>query len=150
MFMGPPEQDSDWNDTGIEGVYRFLTKVWAIAMKSLECNPVSRPEVVKETHKLIKGVVERLENQKVNTALVVWLVSVIIPVRRMDSYFVSGIVVGVVLWAGMNLIFTAIGITPTWSVGVGSFIINLISHVAFEISITYALLKYKARSETTT
>ena len=69
MYMGPPEQDSDWNDTGIEGVYRFLTKVWTISMKSLEYNPVSRPDVVKETHKLIKGVVERLENQKVNTAI---------------------------------------------------------------------------------
>jgi len=69
MFMGPPEQDSDWNDTGIEGVYRFLAKVWSIAMKSLEHNPVSIPDVVKETHKLIKGVVERLENQKVNTAI---------------------------------------------------------------------------------
>lgn len=84
------------------------------------------------------------------TGLVGWLVSVIIPVRRMDSYFVSGIVVGVVLWAGMNLIFTAIGITPTWSVGVGSFVINLITHVVPGISITYALLKYKARAETTT
>jgi len=81
--------------------------------------------------------------------LVGWLVSVIIPVRRMDSYFVSGIVVGVVLWAGMNLIFTAIGITPTWSVGIGSFVINLISHVVFGISITYTMLKYRARAETT-
>lgn len=66
---GPPEQDSDWNDTGIEGVYRFLTRVWAIAMKSIEYNPVSKPDVVKETHKLVKGVVERLENQKVNTVI---------------------------------------------------------------------------------
>lgn len=83
------------------------------------------------------------------TGLVGWLVSVIIPVRNMDSYFVLGIVAGVVLWAGMNLIFTAIGITPTWSVGVGSFVINLISHAVLGISITYALLKYKARAETT-
>lgn len=69
MFIGPPEQESDWNDTGIEGVYRFLAKVWAIVMKSLEYNPVSKPDIVKETHKLIKGVAERLENQKVNTAI---------------------------------------------------------------------------------
>lgn len=81
------------------------------------------------------------------TGLVGWLVSLIIPVRSMDSYFVTGIVVGVVLWASMNLIFTVIGITPTWSVGVGSFVINLISHVVLGISITYTLLKYKARAE---
>ena len=69
MFMGPPEQESDWNDTGIDGVYRFLTKVWTIAMKSLDNNVLSKPDVVKETHKLTKGVIERLENQKVNTAI---------------------------------------------------------------------------------
>jgi len=69
MFMGPPEQESDWNDTGIDGVYRFLTKVWTTAMKSLDNNVLSKPDVVKETHKLTKGVIERLENQKVNTAI---------------------------------------------------------------------------------
>jgi leucyl-tRNA synthetase len=69
MFMGLPEQDSEWNDTGIEGACRFLTKVWAIAMKSLENCPKPKPDVIKETHKLIKGVAERLENQKVNTAI---------------------------------------------------------------------------------
>jgi leucyl-tRNA synthetase len=78
MFMGPPEQDSDWNDAGIEGVYRFLTRVWTIAMTSIKNNPESKPDIVKETHKLIKGVVERLENQKVNTAVSLFMSILII------------------------------------------------------------------------
>lgn len=69
MFIGPPEQDSDWSDAGIEGVYRFLTRVWTLAMKSLKNNPASGHDAVKEMHKLIKGVGERIENQKVNTAI---------------------------------------------------------------------------------
>ena len=28
LFMGPAESDAEWNDQGIEGVYRFLGRVW--------------------------------------------------------------------------------------------------------------------------
>jgi leucyl-tRNA synthetase len=28
LFIGPPEQDKEWNDKGIEGVYRFLAKTY--------------------------------------------------------------------------------------------------------------------------
>jgi leucyl-tRNA synthetase len=69
MFIGPPEQESDWNDSGIEGVFRFLCKVWKMAMYSIAGNPMPVSEVVSETHKLIKGVTERIENQKLNTAV---------------------------------------------------------------------------------
>jgi leucyl-tRNA synthetase len=31
MFMGPPEQDIDWQDTGVEGVHRFLGRLWRLA-----------------------------------------------------------------------------------------------------------------------
>ena len=69
MFMGPPELDCEWNDSSIEGVYRFLKKVWTISMKSIVTRQPIIPNVTKETHKLIKGVVERLESQKVNTVI---------------------------------------------------------------------------------
>lgn len=69
MFMGPPEQDSEWADAGMEGMYRFLAKVWTLATKSIEHKPASTPERVRKTHKLVKGVVERLESMKVNTAI---------------------------------------------------------------------------------
>jgi leucyl-tRNA synthetase len=28
LFMGPAESDAEWNDQGVEGVYRFLGRVW--------------------------------------------------------------------------------------------------------------------------
>ncbi len=28
LFVGPPELDSEWDDRGIEGVYRFINKAW--------------------------------------------------------------------------------------------------------------------------
>ncbi len=28
LFIGPPEKDAEWNDTAVEGAYRFLRRVW--------------------------------------------------------------------------------------------------------------------------
>jgi leucyl-tRNA synthetase len=31
LFMGPPDQDAAWSDAGVEGVHRFLTRLWRLA-----------------------------------------------------------------------------------------------------------------------
>jgi leucyl-tRNA synthetase len=31
LFIGPPEQDADWSDEGVEGIHRFLARLWRIA-----------------------------------------------------------------------------------------------------------------------
>ncbi|MEA2266011.1 MAG: leucyl-tRNA synthetase [Solirubrobacteraceae bacterium] len=31
LFIGPPDQDADWSDTGVEGVHRFLGRLWRMA-----------------------------------------------------------------------------------------------------------------------
>src|SRR5687768_9312413 len=31
LFIGPPDQDADWNDEGVEGVHRFLARLWRLA-----------------------------------------------------------------------------------------------------------------------
>jgi len=28
LFIGPPDQDADWSDSGAEGMYRFLGRLW--------------------------------------------------------------------------------------------------------------------------
>jgi leucyl-tRNA synthetase len=33
LFMGPADQDMDWQDTGIEGVWRFLNRLWRVALE---------------------------------------------------------------------------------------------------------------------
>ena len=30
LFIGPPEQDAAWSDTGVEGVFRFLARLWRL------------------------------------------------------------------------------------------------------------------------
>jgi leucyl-tRNA synthetase len=36
LFAAPPEKDLDWSDKGVEGAYRFLSRIWNIVHKNLE------------------------------------------------------------------------------------------------------------------
>jgi len=36
LFMGPAESDAEWNDQGIEGVYRFLGRVWRQVTEAID------------------------------------------------------------------------------------------------------------------
>ncbi len=33
LFIGPPDQDADWSDEGVEGVHRFLARLWRIGVE---------------------------------------------------------------------------------------------------------------------
>lgn len=69
LFIGPPEVDSEWNDTGIEGCYRFLKKTWDFTVEQIEKNQKTDITSKKWLHLLIKKVTERIENFKMNTAI---------------------------------------------------------------------------------
>ena len=43
LFIGPPDQDADWSDEGMEGVHRFLSKLWRLAAETAE-EPQMAPE----------------------------------------------------------------------------------------------------------
>jgi leucyl-tRNA synthetase len=46
-FMGPPERSGDWTDEGVEGVHRFLARLWRLGEElaaSGEPGPVALPE----------------------------------------------------------------------------------------------------------
>jgi len=32
LFIGPPDQDADWSDEGVEGVHRFLGRLWRLGV----------------------------------------------------------------------------------------------------------------------
>ena len=36
LFIGPPDQDADWSDSGVEGVHRFLGRLWRLAAEVAE------------------------------------------------------------------------------------------------------------------
>jgi leucyl-tRNA synthetase len=36
LFIGPSDQDADWTDEGLEGVHRFLTRLWRLSREVVE------------------------------------------------------------------------------------------------------------------
>ena len=75
MFLGPLEQVKPWNTNGIEGISRFLSKVWRLIYPTYEGAPTtlsSEPmpeELLRRMHKAIKKVAEDTDNLKFNTAI---------------------------------------------------------------------------------
>jgi len=39
LFIGPPDQDADWSDEGLEGVQRFLSRLWRLSAEAAEHGP---------------------------------------------------------------------------------------------------------------
>lgn len=75
MFLGPLEQVKPWNTNGIEGISRFLGKVWRLvypeqegSMAQLTCDTLPE-ELLRRMHKTIKKVSEDTESLKFNTAI---------------------------------------------------------------------------------
>ena len=72
MFMGPPELDSEWQDTGLEGIKRFLQKVWNFATNHALILAATEQEdmaVTKRVHKFLFDYQERMRLFKPNTAI---------------------------------------------------------------------------------
>jgi leucyl-tRNA synthetase len=44
LFLGPPDQDAEWFDGGVEGSHRFLARLWRLALESAEEAPPGIPE----------------------------------------------------------------------------------------------------------
>ncbi|HEX2017032.1 MAG TPA: leucine--tRNA ligase, partial [Solirubrobacteraceae bacterium] len=41
LFIGPPDQDADWSDEGMEGVHRFLARLWRLAAETAQRSPAA-------------------------------------------------------------------------------------------------------------
>ncbi len=80
MFLGPLEQSKPWSTQGIEGVHRFLKKLWKL-FYDVEGNLIvsedepSKKEL-KSIHKLIKKVGEDIENFSFNTSIPAFMICV--------------------------------------------------------------------------
>ena len=72
LFMGPPELDCEWQDTGLEGVKRFLMRLWSFLTKpETILNPKEQEDgaTTRRLHAFMKDFQERLSAFKPNTAL---------------------------------------------------------------------------------
>ncbi len=69
MFMGPWVDGADWNASGIEGVHRFLWRVWELGLTEREPAGARDGNVDGVVHRTIKKVTEDLGDYHFNTAV---------------------------------------------------------------------------------
>lgn len=74
MFMGPLEATKPWNTNGVDGVRRFLDRVWRLLVDEDTDACKADDSALTDTqrravHKTIKKVTEDLENLRLNTAI---------------------------------------------------------------------------------
>jgi leucyl-tRNA synthetase len=69
MFLGPFNQGGDFYDTGIEGMYRFLRRVWVLLTSRVEIGAEEDAAVTRVLHKTIKGVTTDMESFGYNTSI---------------------------------------------------------------------------------
>ena len=79
MFLGPLEQSKPWDTKGIDGVNRFLRKVWRLFYDRdnfLVTDEKATPEELKALHKLIGKVRSDIEAFSFNTAVSAFMIAV--------------------------------------------------------------------------
>ncbi len=69
LFMGPPELDAEWQDTGLEGIKRFLNRLWHYLTTEGIIVTNEDEQTTKRVHRLIKEFQERVDRFKPNTAI---------------------------------------------------------------------------------
>ena len=78
MFLGPLEQSKPWDTNGIDGVNRFLKKLWGAFYKGDELvinDEQPSKESLKSIHKLIKKVGNDIENFSYNTSVSAFMIA---------------------------------------------------------------------------
>lgn len=69
LFVGPPELDSEWDDRGIEGVYRYINRFYNLVMDNKDKTIKATDDMVKLRNRFIYDVTTRLESFSLNTVI---------------------------------------------------------------------------------
>ncbi|MDQ1514230.1 MAG: leucyl-tRNA synthetase [Actinomycetota bacterium] len=75
LFVGPPGDDADWSDHGVDGASRFIGRVWRLATGEAGSAPVDRGEtdadraVTRGRHALVGKVTDDFDRWGYNTAV---------------------------------------------------------------------------------
>jgi leucyl-tRNA synthetase len=80
MFLGPVEQDKPWDTKGIEGVHRFLKKLWRLFYDEQKgkiwTDDKATAEEMKVLHKTIRKIEDDTERFSFNTAVSAFMICV--------------------------------------------------------------------------
>jgi leucyl-tRNA synthetase len=69
LFVGPPELDSEWDDRGIDGVYRFLSRFYNLIMDNKDKEVKATEEMEKLRNRFVYDITNRLESFSLNTVV---------------------------------------------------------------------------------
>jgi leucyl-tRNA synthetase len=99
MFVGPWESGGEWNDSGISGLSRWLSRIWNLVVGEYRAQPTSaatgeaEKELQRLTHQTIRKVTEDMERLHFNT--------MIAALMEMTNYLArvkEGGIVGLAMW----------------------------------------------------
>ena len=79
MFLGPLEQSKPWDTNGIDGVHRFLRKLWGLYYSTDGLRVTDTPatkEELKSLHKLIRKVTQDVEQFSFNTSVAAFMICI--------------------------------------------------------------------------
>jgi leucyl-tRNA synthetase len=91
LFIGPPDQDAEWNDRGVEGISRFLNRVFRLVvgeeeLASPQGQRVEERDLLRCLHETIDKVTRDVDAFHFNTAIS----ALMILVNRMQDYLQGG------------------------------------------------------------
>ena len=73
MFLGPLEMSKPWDTNGIDGVHRFLRRLWNMYENIVDEEPTK--EELRSLHKLIKKITWDIENFSFNTSIPAFMIA---------------------------------------------------------------------------
>ncbi len=73
MFLGPLEMSKPWDTNGIDGVHRFLKRLWNMYENIVDTEPTK--EELRSLHKLIKKITWDIENFSFNTSIPAFMIA---------------------------------------------------------------------------
>jgi leucyl-tRNA synthetase len=73
MFMGPWEGGGDWSDSGINGIARWVNRLWDLGLRATDTLPATDGsgdrDLTRQAHQTIRRVIQDVERFKYNTAI---------------------------------------------------------------------------------
>ena len=69
LFVGPPDMDAEWDDSGIDGVFRFITKLYRLCSENAGKGNELTKDMNRLRNKLIYDISQRLESFSLNTVI---------------------------------------------------------------------------------
>src|SRR5438477_13053998 len=66
LFIGPVDQDAEWQDSGVEGIVRFLHRLWRVALEQAEkpaAADVGTSPLARKAHATIAKVTDDIDRR---------------------------------------------------------------------------------------